>query len=523
MNALESSKIYKIGLYIVMGISFSILATQLLLRVDNIYLFLTASISFVCGIFFVRKTHKDVFSHIKSHKLEAIFVIYMCACVIWEVYVIKGIPLLDYVLGLYWFKILKAFWLVACMPALSYILIYSLIRVGVLLTDIFSKLSSQRKKSYLIMSVILFVCLCFFYTENSEWYLSWTIYGMDSGWCYEEMFTNIDYYDIRHVTFSIISFPLYIIVKIVVSMFAPQYLVPLLTIICVQFVNVQMLLLVGLMIGEMSESKWVYYLYLASLPTILYSFAFEKYQVCVFLLVLYVYQRFIKNKDANISMIMATGTMTTSILLVFDELIEQKTIREKAINMLKMGLMGICFLICTGRIFLFNIEELFRELSGMAAAGGDTSLAINQCFNSYTNFIKGIFLPITSTIGTSTYGPTYVWVDIINNISVLGCVFVVVMMIGVYTCYKNRFIKTCAVWGIISIWLFFVVRWGIWESPLFSIYFSWAFIPMFQKGFQWIINKFNVPEKVAYGSLITAMLVVNFLTVLDINMFMKNV
>ena len=130
--------------------------------------------------------------------------------------------------------------------------------------------------------------------------------------------------------------------------------------------------------------------------------------------------------------------------------------------------------------------------------------------------IHGSFLTLDTKINDK-----YNWVKIMDKVSVIGIIVFVIMMIGALKNRKDKFTQSCVVWTIVSIMLIIVAHWSVHESPLFSLYFLWAFIPLFQKGLDVLIDKFKWNDKYVYYPIIFIMLVINILNMLNIlNFFM---
>lgn len=122
---------------------------------------------------------------------------------------------------------------------------------------------------------------------------------------------------------------------------------------------------------------------------------------------------------------------------------------------------------------------------------------------------------------SSTYEMRYLWSDILTSPSVFGVIVFAVMALGVVAAPRDRFVRICAVWAAVSAVLFCGVQWGVDESPLFGLYFAWAFLPLFQKGFQFILEKLRWNERIAYGCLLASMFVVNLSTLIHIGKFFR--
>ena len=84
--------------------------------------------------------------------------------------------------------------------------------------------------------------------------------------------------------------------------------------------------------------------------------------------------------------------------------------------------------------------------------------------------------------------------------------------------YKRQ--RIAFLWIIFSIVLFVVLNWAPHESPLFGILFSWALIPLFKLGVDWLIKKWGMHKKIVYGVILSVMLMINLAVLPDIHKFL---
>ena len=81
---------------------------------------------------------------------------------------------------------------------------------------------------------------------------------------------------------------------------------------------------------------------------------------------------------------------------------------------------------------------------------------------------------------------------------------------------KKMYSKIFISWtGFASI-LFFILNWSVHESPLFSIYFSWAVIPLLIMGIDYIIKKLRIKRIIIYIPLYIAMITINIVEIINI-------
>lgn len=518
-KAVKYVKPISIAARILIAISFAVLAFYQLIEYKPLYIIYTVLAASIFGFLFVKQTEKEFILYARTHVLSLGVQLLAALFIIRAIHLEKNYANTDMVFHLLPSLSVRFFrfrWLILALPALFYLLSWVWRKAFGFISDFWRELEESERKLYFRLTVISALVVFIGYMVNSWWFLQYDIvYSIDSGFCFNDLFPRFSYYDIRHPAIVILTFPIWAIIHTVLRWFVPSQLFTILCASCIQIINVQALLLVGFIIGKMSGKKWTLLLYLASFSVLLYTMYLEKYQIAVALLVLYVYQT-ARNKDASTNLVLAAGAMPTSAFLYLAELFLKKPIKCKRKDLLKTLVIGISVLICSGRIRLLNISTLYLEVSEMAKTFGMKEFPIKNCIFSLTKMIHGIFLPLSSTRET-----VYIWTDILNTPSVIGLIIVAIAVLGAFVSNKKPFMRLCTVWMGIAIILFCIFQWSVHESPLFSIYFAWAVIPLFQAGFQYIIEKFHWKEHIAYYSLLIPMFIINVLNIIDIANFLK--
>lgn len=501
----------------VFAISFAQLSFYQIVTYDAWIIGATMVLSFLCGLLVYKRIEEENIAYLKDHPKMALTLFVVAIMLIYAMYQVKGIPNKTVPFPPFSLRLFRLrYWLIAT-PALFFLLVWLGKTLGKFICKLWQGMDQMDRKIYLWGTVILSLVVMIFYTVEPNWYLQYDkVYSIDSGWCYKNLYPQLSYYDIRHPTLSIITFPLWALSRGLLSLFVPANLINVLCVTCVQLVNVQLLLLAGAMIRELSKSKWTFLIYLASFSVLTFTMFFEKYQICTFLLVLYAYLTCKRENGREISLILATGAMPTSILLFGNELFIREPLAAKIKRIFNIAMCGIMVLICTGRIHLLVPQVLLSETAAKAQRFGLKNLPIEGCAASFINMVHGAFLSLSSKSGEE-----YLWADITHSVSLVGCVIFATVIIGLISNYKDKFIKLCAIWMSAGIVLFGIFQWGVKESPLFSIYFAWAAIPLFQKGIQIIIEKMRWKETVVYPSIIATMLTINVLTIIDIGKFLQ--
>ncbi len=517
-NKPKLSKALQNGIWIFFALSFSMLSFDQMIYFKPKLIFFTVVFSGLISFYLLRKTWDEVIVFVRTHNLHTIACFCMTLIIVMAMYADKRNYYLDTIFHPLPFLPIRFFrfrWIVFTVPALFYLLLWIVMKAIGFLSSFWDSLDREDQKLYVLLTSVASAAVLAAYTFNTGWFMQYDrIYSIDSGFCYLNIFPQLSYYDIRHPIMSVVAFPLWAVIHTVLGWFVPAQLLEILCAACLQLVNVQLLLLIGFMLREMSGSRWTLMLYLVSSPILLFTFFFEKYQLAVFFLVLYVYQLYRKEKGSDTCFILASGLMPTSTFIYANEVLHPEPIKIKLKKTCSVFLQGVAILICTGRAHLLYPKQLMTEVSSMAKRFGMKSIDLKNCLFSLSNMVHSVFLDLSSVVDYDKV--IYYWPDVLNKPSILGIVISAIVFLGFLMNLKDRFTQICFVWAGVSVILFCVFQWSVIESPLFGIYFAWALISLFQKGFQAILEKFHWKEQTAYCCILFPMLAVNLLLLIDI-------
>lgn len=477
---------------------------------------LTLATAFICALWFLTKTEDENISYIRNHKCVTGMILIVAACYIWHEYESKGMLCRESIGAVQVCNLFRLRWYLFSILFLCYFGIWFYRKISYLLENIWGRLDAWDRHIYVGLTVVLSMTVLFVYACNQMWYLQYDhVYSIDSRWCFNEIFPKLTYYDIRHPILSVITFPIWSTTDSFLAFCAPKNLSELFCAVILQCLNVQFLLFTGILLKILTKSRYVFLLYIASFPTLLFSLSLEKYQMCVCLLVLYVYQKCMDEHNSGGIFILMTGIMPTNVFAgIFDFVTGAFSISK----LKKLGntfILGITVLICTGRIHLLYPMETYAELMAMKTSFGNDTLSTGEKMISVMNMMQSSFIAISSNVRGA-----YLWTSVTGGISCL-CV-IIIIMIGIGAVYNRnvKFVRIAFLWTIFSIVLFVVLNWAPHESPLFAILFSWALIPLFKLGVDWLIKKWGMHKKIVYGVIISVMLMINLAVLPDIHKFL---
>lgn len=516
MNNKRTAPAVKWAVSVPLAVSFAILSLLLTVKTGTDFVTATAIGSFVISLYFIHRMWDTVLEAVCSRYGVTVFSLLFTVSTVIAFNSAPGVPTAEK-WGFFIFPFTLTFRCLAA-PAIFFVSVFAAAKAARLVSELYAEAGVNERRIYLAATVIMSLAVVFLYSFNAKWYTQFdAVYSIDSGYCSRNMFPKLYYYDIRHPMFSVFAFPLWSFVRFAAGMFVPGQLTELFCVIAVQLINIQLLLLSGLMIGQLSENRYVFPMWLASSPFMIFSAFFEKYQLCVFMLVLYVYSVCRKRQGAEYAVISAVGLMPTGIFLFPGEMLMKEPLKARLLRIWHTLSAGIALLVCGGRIHLLLPDVLFSEVSGMAQRFGIKHLSIDKCLNSFTYLVHGSFLGITSHVD----GKKYIWVDVLGKASVIGIVIILFMLIGIAVGRKSLFTRMCAVWTVAAAILFIGFQWSVHASPLFSVCYAWAFIPLFCSGADFIAERLKASKKAVYSVIISGMTVINLLNMIEIYQFLK--
>lgn len=503
---------------IIFAVSSAILSIQLI--VINYYtmqnIIFTAIISFLCAIYFWFKKKEEIYKFIKTNVKFTVLCAIVVYMIILQLYVTKGMMCKELAKDWIMNPFRVRYFAISLFSALC-IGVYVGNKIKEWILDLYHSLDTWDKKAYVIATIISFFVIVIAYSSNANWYLQYDkVYSLDSGWCFKNVFPSATYYDIRHPLLSIFTFPIWAVAHTIVNLIIPGNLSSVVTAIMLQIINAQLLILIGLQIKALTKNKWIFILYMLSFQTILYTVFFEKYQLCTFLVVLYVFTVCHRKENSTASLVSAAGAMPTSCVIGIGELFTKDKFSQKIKKITKIIVVTILTFICLGRghVLQYGITEMTKQREQFS----NKTYTIQEKAISTTKVFEGSVISLPSQV---TKNHKYLWEDLESKISIGSITVLVFMVIGSIANRKEIFTKLCIAWSIFAVILFMVLNWSTHETPLFAIYFSWAMIPLFVMGIDKVVEKLKVNPKIVYITITSIITVINICTMFDIQKFLQ--
>ena len=523
---MKNNKIMKIILAAIYAISQSMLSFQLLVKKDEIiFIIITVLVSLIVGFVFFYKTFNYVKDSYKSNKF-AVFIFIILSVIIYshfmdaQMYYVRPKIIEYYNIDIYKYFLIS----ILCF-------IYLGIFIGYKVKDytkfFYKNLDSWDKKVYVITSLISIVIILILYNISDIWYMQMDrVYSLDSKWVLQKIYASPLYYDVRHPFLQVFAYPLYSIINVVARIIIKGKINYIVTVIFLQIINVQFLILSALMIKKMANNKMVYILYMISMPTLLFSVFFEKYQICVFLLVCYVYMFIENKKERQEVLILGAGAMPTTAFIGISEIFGDKKIVNKIKNILLIAIKSVVLFITFGLAHLLKYG--YEEITATTDNFGKVGYTLTQKLAAVLKMIEGSFIALKSKIVDAASAgylsqrgkEAFIWDNVTSNISKISIIIFAIILLGILVKRKEVFTKIATSWLVFSFILFIGIGWSITESPLFSIYFSWAIIPLFVYGLDFIIDTLKLNKNVLYAIMFLTFFIINSTMIFSIIKFL---
>ncbi len=514
-------KIYSIIGGIIFAISSAILSFQLIVKeyytLENVIF--TIITSLFCAVWVYKNTYKESYEMCKKNPIFSIVCFLVGIIVSRKLFLDKGIEC-HKIFENWSINPFRVEFFIVSTISLLYIMNYLGNKIKTWILNFIKELDKWDKKAYIITTIITSLVIIIAYAFNNKWFMSYDrVYSLDSGWIFKNLLPKATYYDIRHPLLNVFTFPMWAIVQTFVKIFMPGNLSNLIIAIIIQIINVQFLILIGLLLKKITNNKFVFILYIISFPTLLFTLFLEKYQLCTFFIVLYIYN-VCNKKESNLSLISAAGTMPTSCFIGIVELIKSDRFINKLRQVAKIVILTILTFICLGRghILQYGISEIKEKRNTFS----NKTYTIIEKTIATSKIIPGSLIALPSKI--DNVKKTYLWDGLEkNNLAISTLLIFAILCIGIIKNRKELFGKITVAWMIFSAILFMILNWSTHQTPLFAIYFSWAIIPNFVEGLDFIIEKIKGNSKLIYMILISFIIIVNATTMFDITKFLFKV
>ena len=370
-------------------------------------------------------------------------------------------------------------------------------------TDFFLESSRAEKRFFITASVVLAIFISFVYSKTTGFWSSMDkVYSIDSSYNINNIFPNLFYADIRHVGFSIITFPLYTLVGIFSSIFGIDALTPIL----LAVINAEMILFITLILRRLSGgNNFVAALYLSSSPVWIFTLFIEKYTIAVLLMVAFVYaveKQKISHK--TVTGILSAAAISTSCVLIPLSALGEKGFKNavKRIFILCGGL--VLLFIVSGRInYIIESPEMLNSMKFFTKE----ELTLFDKFKLTTDTICSLIFVLPFVI--KEQGTFWWYPEMGDKINYVGLCILVICIIGFLLNFRKHSFKIFAYWILFVFFLYIVIGFSVYNGPLFGLYFNWAFIPLFVAGTEGIFRRHIALSRGILCAVIAVALIMN--------------
>lgn len=258
-------------------------------------------------------------------------------------------------------------------------------------------------------------------------------------------------------------------------------------------------------------------LYFASAPTWIFTLFFEKYTLSVFCMVLFTYGVYRKKAETTLAgNVLGAATISTSAALIpLAALCEGKT-RDALKRIAQASLMLVLLFVVIGRIdFMIH----FKELTDTMTYFTDPELTmLNKFYLTIETIASTIFI-LPFTVKSNN---TFMWYDGLGaTMNWVGFAILIISIIGFLSNIKKDQYKIFIYWVVFLFFLFMVIGFSVYHGPLFALYFSWAFIPLFVSGVEALFRKKTNYAKYALIGVIAIALILNIYHLGHLMQYMK--
>lgn len=208
--------------------------------------------------------------------------------------------------------------------------------------------------------------------------------------------------------------------------------------------------------------------------------------------------------------------MPTSCVIGIAELVKTGKIKEKIIRVLKIVIVTMVAFIVLGRGHL--LKTGIAEVIDRKGEFSKNTYTVQEKIVATTKVFQTALIAIPSS--TEVKENMYWWENLESKISITAIGIILVTAIGAIVKRKELFVKISAIWSVFAFGLFVVLNWSVKETPLFTIYFSWTIIPLFVMGMDFIIEKLKMKPQIIYGIIMIFMMVINAITMFDIQNYL---
>ena len=481
LEFIKKNKVLQIVLCLLLSLSIALFSTYLMIDSIKIpYIIATFILSFAIVFYTLYAKRKELLEKVFSDRIALVIGTILGVILFYE-YKLHAVSQI---------KIINAKF--SLISHLHFLIVPGLLLISVVVTlliknwliDFYNRMDKYDKKLYIIFSILSFVIIFYLYNKTDMFYTQYDkIYSMDSGYIFNKILLNSHYYDIRHPLLGIITFPVFSTISFIFN----SSLQPII----LQFINVQLLLLIALELRQLTNKRIVFFLYMFSFSSILFIMFLEKFILCVFFIVTYLYNHIIKNKSDARIFALALGTMPTSGYIGLVEFFSKNKIKEKIMNIVKLGITTISVFIVSGRIhvFRYGLEEMITKRNDFASK----VFSVGEKLTAEFSMIKHCFIAMPSKV----INQKFMWSNVTGKVSLVAILVFIVLLIGIKSLrrYNKSLCNSFVTALIFSFVLFIGLNWSVHESPLFSFYFSWAIIPLFVFGFEQLLEWAHIKEK----------------------------
>ncbi len=366
-----------------------------------------------------------------------------------------------------------------------------------LVKDVFAE-SDRVEKRYMIIGGAVVCALIFvlysltnaFYGpvgSTGEYQCFDVLFSSDSGAFTrngEHVFLTAWENDIRNPLFGLFALPFGLMATLFSKLF---FFIPYAYPLALSFQHTLLLLFSALMTARMmalqGRIKLLFLLLFGlSFPVLFNMLAVEQYTISVFWMLALSYSFISGREGRNLCFCASAGTTIVSgALFPLVSARGRLGLKRRIRDYLSAGVCLLSCVIVSGRLGFLVRKAAEQLIKWVSEGNGEPMLSrLIQFVNyAYTCFFMPSYRINTDTIGFERFD--FAPVDTLSPL-VLGAGFVILVLVvlGFVLNRRSPFARICFGWFLVSVLVLVAGGWGaLWNCvPLYSVYFSWAFVPL---------------------------------------------
>lgn len=365
-----------------------------------------------------------------------------------------------------------------------------------LVLDLRKRIDKVDFKICVAAEIVFILVMLGLLSSNPQWYMQYDmVYSMDTGWYLSNILANVEYNDVRHPLFTLLTFPVWATIVGVAKLTTPPQVQYLFSVLLLQILAISSLMLIGAMLKALTNKRSVLILYLASFSTLISAVSPEKYVISALFVVGTIYSMANFKRFAPVGYALSIGVLPTNAFLFLIEFLSKDLIKVRLKRLLCAAALLVLLIICSGHGDLLNLPGTIAQMKAMHTGFVPEEFSFEGRIISTLNVFQGSLLPVTAGVVDGHY----VWTSLVSSIEPIGLLIFLFMLLGFFSNRGRLIVKAAGLWIVLAFVLFVAFSWVPYESVLFAPLFSWAVVCLFCEGMEFVSEKLVFQAEWAVG------------------------